>query len=106
MQFTKIKNLVAGQKNVFIKDCGVLETGGIEIYERMEGQPKVCNGIIKDDTGQIKISAWGHLAPILNESKIVDVENCFCKEYNGELNLSTGKFGRLKVIKRKEKQNE
>lgn len=103
-QDSKIKDLVAGQQNVYVKNCEVVETKGVEEYV-MQGKPtKVCNATIKDDTGEIKITAWeGEFHNLLAEAKKIDVLNCFCKkigggQYEGQLQLTLGKFGRIKKL--------
>ena len=101
---TKIKLLEEGEKNVFIDNCEVVETKGVEEWT-IQGKPtKVCNATIKDDTGEIKITAWeGDYHKLLAEAKRINVENCYCKkissgQFKGELQITLGKFGRIKKL--------
>ncbi len=100
-QDSKIKDLVEGQKNVYVKNCEIVETKGVENW-RIQGKPiEVCNATIRDDTGEIKITAWeGAYHKLLAEAKKINVENCFCKkissgQFEGELQITLGKFGRI-----------
>ena len=61
--------------------------------ERSSG--KVCNAAGKDDTGDIKLSLWNEQCEQINEGDKVKIENGWCGEYQGEKQLSTGKFGKL-----------
>ena len=104
MDKTKIKLLKEGEKNVFIDDCEVIETAGVENWV-VNGKPiKVVNATISDSTGQIKITAWeGQYHKILAEAKRINVENAYCKKISsgnfvGELQISLGKFGRIKKL--------
>lgn len=114
MEKTKIKLLKEGEKNVFIDNLEVIETKGIENWT-IGGKPiEVVNATIKDNTGEIKISAWeGVLGyhKLLATAKRIDVENCFCKrissgQFAGELQLTLGKFGRIKVLEKAEEKQE
>ena len=97
---------VTGQKNVWIQNCDVVKTN--EIIEREINGKKVniCDGVIRDSSGEIKISAFGFASRFLATAKKVEIQNCFCKLYNGEdkkegeLQISTGYFGRLKVLEK------
>lgn len=98
MQYSKINQLREGQKNVFIKEADVVETSEI-IKANIKGKEvEIVDGIIKDEMGQIKISAFGFASKFLREAKKIKVENCYCKGYNGELQISTGFFGRIVKI--------
>lgn len=92
---SKIKDMKPGQKNVFINNCEIVETK--EIVKSTIGgkEVEICDGKIKDDTGEINISAFGFAAKFLKDSKKINVENCYCKEYNGSLQISTGFYGRI-----------
>lgn len=98
--FLKIKDVRIGMKKIFLKDCKVIEAKNSEIQK--EGKPiPVCNAVIKDDTGIIKLCAWGFNAEGLAKSSSIIVANCYCKEYKGDENfidkreITSGQFGRI-----------
>ena len=118
MDKTKIKLLKEGEKNVFIDNCEVIETKGIEEWTIRGEKINVCNATIKDNSGTIKITAWegnqknnyAVFHKLLAGAKRIDVENCFCKKigtgnFKGELQITLGDFGRIKVLEKKE-ENE
>lgn len=103
--YTKIKAIQIGFKKIYVEGCKVLNKQLQEIDIKGE-KVKVCNAIIEDDTGAIRLSAWNTAADWLNQSEIIDVANCYCKEYKGDekdivdkRELTTGKFGKIIKIK-------
>tara|TARA_Y100000310_G_scaffold334097_1_gene413027 strand:+ start:7176 stop:7472 length:297 start_codon:yes stop_codon:yes gene_type:complete len=68
--------------------------------ERASG--KVCNAAGKDDTGEIKITLWNEQCNDVNEGDKIKIENGWVSEYQGEKQLSTGKFGKLSKLEKEE----
>ena len=62
------------------------------------GQNQVADAVIEDDSGTIKLVLWGDEIDKIKIGDRVKVENGFVKEWNGELQLSIGKFGKMSVI--------
>jgi replication factor A1 len=59
---------------------------------------RVCNATGKDDTGEIKITLWNEQIDQINTGDKVSFENAYVNEWQGQLQLSTGKFGTFKII--------
>ncbi len=64
-------------------------------FTNNRGSGKVANAAAKDDTGEVVLTLWGEQADMLKEGDKIKIENGWCSEYNGQLQLSTGKFGTL-----------
>lgn len=97
----KLNELTANQKNVFCNKVYVVETSEI-IEKDIKGEKvKICTGKIIDETisEPIQITSWGHACQFLFGSKIINIENCYAKGYEGKIEISTGKFGRIIKIK-------
>ncbi len=62
------------------------------------GQNKVADCVIEDDSGNIKLVLWGDEIDKIKVGDRVKIENGFVKEWNGELQLSVGKFGKMSVV--------
>ncbi len=62
------------------------------------GATRVANAVVEDDTGNIKLVLWGDETDKCKEGDRIKIENGYVKEWNGELQLSVGKFGKLSVI--------
>lgn len=59
---------------------------------------KVCNATLKDETGQIKLTLWNEQVDQVNEGDTIKISNGYVSEWQGEMQLSTGKFGKLEVV--------
>ena len=100
---TKIKDLVEGQKDVWLS-AEVIENKGIEEYEIKGEKVKCCNAVLKDDTGTIKVTAWEseenktkpHIW--LSQSKRCEIQSFFVKRYEGVLSLVSGWYGRVNKL--------
>lgn len=93
-----IKDLEARQGNVNLT-FEIIEKEDIREFEKFGKQGRVCNAIGKDDTGTIKLTLWNDDIDKVNTGDIVKIENGWVGEWQGELQLSTGKFGKLEVTK-------
>ncbi len=61
---------------------------------------KVCNAKIKDETGEVTLTLWNDDADKVNVGDKVKISNGFVSEWQGEMQLSTGKFGKLEVVEK------
>jgi replication factor A1 len=59
---------------------------------------KVCNAMLKDETGEVKLTLWNEHVDQVNVGDKVKITNGYVGEWQGEKQLSTGKFGSLEVI--------
>jgi len=59
------------------------------------GSGTVANAALKDDTGEVKLTLWNEQATQFSEGDNVRLENGWCGEWKGELQVSTGKKGTL-----------
>ena len=59
---------------------------------------KLQEGVFEDETGQVKITLWGEEANKYKVGEKVLMETGWCKEFEGALQISTGKFGKMKAI--------
>ncbi len=80
----------------------LLELEVVEMEEPREftnfrGQGMVANGKGKDKTGEIKITLWNDDVDKVKKGDTIVIENGWAKEYRGEIQVSTGKFGKLEV---------
>jgi replication factor A1 len=59
---------------------------------------KVCNAKLQDETGTVKFTLWNDQVVQVNVGDTIKVSNGYVSEYQGEMQLSTGKFGKLEVV--------
>lgn len=67
-------------------------------FTNFRGSGRVSNAVLKDDSGEVKVTLWNDQIDQVSEGTKVAIENGWCKEYRGELQVSTGKFGSLAVV--------
>ena len=58
----------------------------------------VANAKLQDETGTIKFSLWNDQIAQVNVGDTIKVSNGYVSEYQGEMQLSTGKFGKMEVV--------
>ncbi|MDA1196838.1 MAG: SOSS complex subunit B family protein [Nanoarchaeota archaeon] len=67
-------------------------------FEKFGKAGRVCNVKIKDDTGEITLTLWNEQIDQVNVGDKVHVANGYVSEWQGEMQLSTGKFGSMEVL--------
>ena len=59
----------------------------------------VCNAKGKDESGEISLTLWDDQIDQVNVGDKVKIANGYVGDWQGEKQLSTGKFGTLEVVK-------
>ncbi len=77
---------------------------GLEILSK-EGvrewnQNKVCSCLARDASGECVLSLWNHEVDLFQEGDFVVVKKGWCKEYRGDLQVSSGRYGKIELVKR------
>jgi len=62
------------------------------------GQAQVADAIIKDETGQIKLTLWDAQIKMVKPGSKVTVENGYINSFKGENSLNVGKYGKLNIV--------
>jgi replication factor A1 len=98
-----IKDLTPKQGKVFL-DAEVASKGTVREFNKFGKQGKVCDAEIKDDTGKMKLTLWNEQVDMVNVGDKISIKNGYVGEWQGEMQLSTGKFGSLEVTGKGEGQ--
>jgi len=93
----KIKDIQPNQGNIEIT-AEVAQKESPRTFEKFGKQGKVCNVIIKDESGTIKLTLWNEDIDKINQGDTIKLTNGWCSEYKSEKQLSTGKFGKIEVL--------
>src|SRR3989344_3492806 len=101
----KISELKARQGSVEIT-AEVVDVGEPRNFNKFGKEGKVADATIKDDSGQIKLTLWNEQVDKVKEGDTVTIKNGYVGEWQGGLQLSTGKFGTLEVVPSAEKVEE
>ena len=93
----KINELKAKQGKVDI-EAEVTEIGTVREFTKFGKIGRVCNAKIKDDSGEITLTLWNDEVEKIKQGTKNKVTNGYVSEWQGERQLSAGKFGNLETI--------
>ncbi len=97
----KISELKPRQGSVELT-AEVIEVGEARTFNKLGKEGKVANATIKDDTGKITLSLWNEQIEKVKAGDTVTIKNGYVSEWQGEMQLTTGKFGTLEAVQRVE----
>lgn len=92
-----ISELSVGQSNVNVEGT-IIEIGEIRSFDKYGRELKVANTILKDDTGNIKLTLWNDDCTKFKEGDKIKVINGYVNEFQGEKQLTSGKFGKIEKV--------
>jgi replication factor A1 len=70
-----------------------------EVTSRYKNETyQVADALIRDDTGQIKLTLWNEQIEQVKENDSVKIENGYVTSFRGEIQLNVGRFGKLTVV--------
>ena len=94
---TKISELQVGQGKVNV-EAEVKSVEEPRSFNKFGRELKVANAIIKDESGEIKLTLWNQDIDKVKTGSKVKIVNGYVNEFNGEKQLTTGKFGSMEVL--------
>ena len=74
-------------------------------FEKFGKQGKVCNAMLKDGSGEVKMTLWNDDVDSVNVGDKVHLSNGWCSEFRGEKQVSSGKFGKIEVMEKSEQSS-
>jgi len=100
-----IKDLEARQGNVELT-ADVVEVGEPREFTKFGRTGKVATAKLKDETGEVNLSLWNEQVDMVKPGSKVKITNGYVNEFQGEKQLTTGKFGKLEVLEQGDVQAE
>ena len=100
----KISELQAKQGNADI-EADVIEKTDAREFSKFGKVGRVANAIIQDASGKVKLTLWNDDIEKVNVGDKIKIKNGYVSEWQGELQLSTGRLGTLEVEKGTGAQN-
>lgn len=97
MDKMQIKDLEVRQGNVDII-VEIIEVGDAREFTKFGRSGKVATAKAKDDTGEINLSLWNEQVDMVKPGMKIHVVNGYVNEFQGEKQLTTGKFGKLEAV--------
>ena len=98
---TSISELKAGQGNVNIEVI-VKSIEEEKSFNKFGRQLRVANAIVTDGNAEIKLTLWNDDIGKVKIGSVIKVTNGYVNEFNGEKQLTSGKFGKLEFVGEKE----
>ena len=98
-----IKDLQPKQGKVDIT-ATVVDKETPRTWEKFGRQGRVCNAKLKDDTGEIKLTLWNDEIDQVNKGDTIRITNGFVNEWQGEMQLTAGRFGKIEIIEKVKQQ--
>lgn len=96
----KISELKAGTSNVSVVGTVANKEEPREVVTKYGKRLQVANIVLKDESGQIAMSLWGADIASIDAGDKIEITNGFVNEFRGNPQLSTGKFGKIKVLEK------
>ena len=93
----KVNELQAKQGKVDIV-LEITEISEPKTFQKWGKDGSVCNAKGKDETGDITITLWNDQIDKVKVGSKIEIKNGYVGEWQGEKQLSTGKFGTLEVV--------
>ena len=93
----EIKDLQANQGKVDLV-LEIVEKEEPRTFEKFGKSGKVCNVKVKDASGEVKMTLWNEDVDKVSQEDKMHLENDWCSEYQGEKQISAGKFGKIEVV--------
>jgi replication factor A1 len=77
----------------------IVSKGEEREFANANGQGKVCSCAAKDSEGnEISLTLWNEQCNEVEEGKKVKITNGWTSEYQGQLQISAGKMGKLEIL--------
>ena len=93
----KISELNIGQGNVEVEGT-VKEIGEAKTFNKFGKDLSVANAMLEDDSGSIKLTLWNDDVTRFKDGDKLKVVNGYVNEFQGEKQLTSGKFGSLEKV--------
>ena len=77
----------------------ITSKGEVKEFNNFRGKMKVANAKVKDETGQCTLTLWNDDADRYSAGQKIRITNGWCKEYREEVQISSGKYGKIEVLK-------
>ena len=92
-----IKDLKIREGNVDIV-VEVVEKSEVREFQKFGKAGRVCNAKIKDESGEMTLTLWNEDIDKVKVGDKIHIKNGYVSEWQGDPQLSTGRFGELEVV--------
>ncbi len=100
-----IKDLQIRQGNVDLV-VDIVDVGEEREFEKFGKRGRVATAVAKDESGDIKLTLWNEDIDKVKSGDKIHIVNGYVSEWQGEPQLTTGKFGKLEVVEASEAEKK
>jgi replication factor A1 len=93
----KISDIKTGEGKIDVQGT-ITNIGETRVFNKFGRDLKVANAMLEDDSGKIKLSLWNDDIMKVKEGAQIKISNGWCSEFQGEKQLSAGKFGKIELL--------
>ncbi|MEK6859665.1 MAG: hypothetical protein AABX54_02510 [Nanoarchaeota archaeon] len=93
----KISELRSGQGNVEVEGT-LKDIGDTRSFNKYGRELRVANAILFDESGAVKLTLWNDDVTRFKNGDKIKIINGYVSEFQGEKQLTSGKFGRMEKI--------
>ena len=101
----QISELKIGQGNINVEGV-IKEIGETRTFNKFGRELTVANAILQDDSGNIKLTLWNEEVRKFKDGDKVRIVNGYVNEFQGEKQLTAGKYGKIEKIEGSEGEKE
>ena len=62
------------------------------------GETQVCDAMLEDDSGEIKLTLWGDDIPKVNVGDTISITDGYTNTFKDEVSINKSRSGKLEVI--------
>ena len=93
----QIKDLKPKQGSVDVT-VDVVDVGETREFQKFGKPGRVATAIAKDETGDVKLTLWNEDIDKVKAGDKVHLTNGYVNEWQGEIQLTTGRMGKMEVV--------
>jgi len=93
---TKISELEKGKSSVEVTGK-VKEIGESRSFDKFGKTLTVATAVLEDESGNIKLTLWNQDIEKVKAGDTIKITNGYVNEFQGEKQLTSGKFGKIEV---------
>ncbi len=94
----KIVEISVNQNRIDI-EAKIIEVSPVKEFSKFGKIGKVCTAILEDDSGKIQLTLWDEQTELVKKGDKVKITNAYVKEWQGEKQLNTGRYGAIEILK-------
>ncbi|MBI1935672.1 hypothetical protein HYS31_04485 [Candidatus Woesearchaeota archaeon] len=93
----QVKDLKPKEGNIDIV-VDIVDVGEAREFQKFGKMGRVATALAKDDTGDIKFTLWNDDIDKVKAGDKVHLTNGYVNEWQGEMQLTTGRMGKMEIV--------